>query len=444
VVKEIFESVKSIQSPNIVIICTSPDPTSISTQILRLFDLTLTLPPETLDTRSKILKSFLADIPHSIDIHQAGLLTTGMNFDNLTLLLHSLLLSPPLTNSSFQSSIDRIKSSSKSISRIPNVQWEDIGGLEKVKKAIIETISLPLQNPFLFASGIKKRQGILLFGPPGTGKTLVAKAVATTLKLNFISVKGPELLDMYIGESEANVRKIFTQAKNSKPSIIFFDEIDSVAPLRGRSSDSGGVMDRIVSQLVTELDSLGDGVYCIAATNRPDLLDPGLLRPGRFEKMLYLGVCEDHESQERMLRALTRKFKLEENVDLSAVARICPLTFTGADLYALCTDANMKAMERVINSVDLAVLKWNETGPHEGYPHPTSTLFYLENICSESDVEVKVNEEDFKSACQELTPSLSTEDIAKYLALRDRFSPDGGNAAANTVPKVDRKGKGRA
>jgi peroxin-6 len=130
--------------------------------------------------------------------------------------------------------------------------------------------------------------GILLYGPPGTGKTLLAKAVATSCSLNFFSVKGPELLNMYIGESEANVRRVFQRARDAKPCVIFMDELDSVAPKRGNQGDSGGVMDRIVSQLLAELDGMsgdgdsGDGVYVMAATNRPDLLDPALLRPGRY------------------------------------------------------------------------------------------------------------------------------------------------------------------
>jgi peroxin-6 len=356
-----------------------------------------------------------------------------MNLENLLHTLHTALLSPPLTTKSFSCAIDNTLKQSK-ISRIPNISWDDIGGLEAVKKAVMETITLPSTNPELFSSGIPKRTGILLYGPPGTGKTLVAKAIATSLKLNFKSVKGPELLDMYIGESEANVRRIFEDAKESKPCIIFFDEIDSVAPARGRNDS--GVMDRIVSQLLTEIDQVGEDVYCIAATNRPDLLDPGLLRPGRFEKMLYLGVCEDHISQEKILRALTRKFKFEDGVDMAKIAELCPLTFTGADLYALCTDANLKAIERVINRVDEAVIYWNETGPHEGYPHPTSTTFYLEHVCNESDALVKVSEQDFQNAVKELSPSLSREEIEKYLKLRDTFSPKSS--------KIDKKGKGKA
>lgn len=195
----------------------------------------------------------------------------------------------PLLSADFNKALDASRSSySESIGapKIPNVTWDDVGGLAKVKTEILDTIQLPLEHPELFADGLKKRSGVLLYGPPGTGKTLLAKAVATSCSLNFFSVKGPELLNMYIGESEANVRRVFQRARDAKPCVIFFDELDSVAPKRGNQGDSGGVMDRIVSQLLAELDGMAEGsagadVFVIGATNRPDLLDPALLRPGR-------------------------------------------------------------------------------------------------------------------------------------------------------------------
>lgn len=198
--------------------------------------------------------------------------------------------------------------------KIPNVTWDDVGGLNNVKEAVRETIQLPLERPELFAKGMKKRSGILFYGPPGTGKTLLAKAIATEYSLNFFSVKGPELLNMYIGESEANVRRVFQRARDARPCVVFFDELDSVAPKRGNQGDSGGVMDRIVSQLLAELDGMsggedtGGGVFVIGATNRPDLLDQALLRPGRFDKMLYLGVSDTHDKQLTIMEALTRKY----------------------------------------------------------------------------------------------------------------------------------------
>jgi SpoVK/Ycf46/Vps4 family AAA+-type ATPase len=234
---------------------------------------------------------------------------------------------------------------------IPNVQWEDIGGLEHVKHTLLETIQLPLEHPELF-DGIQKRSGILLHGPPGTGKTLVAKAVATTLGLNFLSIKGPELLNMYIGESEANVRALFQRARDAQPCIIFFDELDSIAPNRGSKGDSGGVIDRIVSQLLSEIDNIPQKVFFMGATNRPDLIDKALLRPGRFEKMIFMGLPQDHNVQASILKSLCRKFNV--TLDLSYVARQLPLNMSGADLYALCSNAYLRAVERVVSDTTTA------------------------------------------------------------------------------------------
>jgi peroxin-6 len=219
-----------------------------------------------------------------------------------------------ITKADFDTAVDAARKNfadSIGAPKIPNVGWDDVGGLTHVKEAVMETIQLPLARPELFAKGMKKRSGILFYGPPGTGKTLLAKAIATEFSLNFFSVKGPELLNMYIGESEANVRRVFQRARDARPCVVFFDELDSVAPKRGNQGDSGGVMDRIVSQLLAELDGMSDGegggVFVIGATNRPDLLDQALLRPGRFDKMLYLGISDTHEKQQTILEALTRK-----------------------------------------------------------------------------------------------------------------------------------------
>ena len=247
--------------------------------------------------------------------------------------------------------------------KIPNVTWDDIGGVDMIKGEIMDTIDMPLRYPELFRSGSKQRSGILFYGPPGTGKTLMAKAIATNFSLNFFSVKGPELLNMYIGESEANVRRIFQKAREAKPCVIFFDEIDSVAPKRGNQGDSGGVMDRIVSQLLAELDGMsgnGDGVFVIGATNRPDLLDEALLRPGRFDKLLYLGIPDTNEKQYNILKALTRKFVLSEDVDLHKIAEICPFNYTGADFYALCSDSMLNVMTPTTQCVDSKVDQYNK------------------------------------------------------------------------------------
>lgn len=288
--------------------------------------------------------------------------------------------------------------------KIPNVSWDDVGGLTNVKDAVMETIQLPLERPELFAKGMKKRSGILFYGPPGTGKTLLAKAIATEFSLNFFSVKGPELLNMYIGESEANVRRVFQRARDARPCVVFFDELDSVAPKRGNQGDSGGVMDRIVSQLLAELDGMSDGddsgggVFVIGATNRPDLLDQALLRPGRFDKMLYLGVSDTHDKQLTIMEALTRKFSLHPDMSLRRVAESLPFTYTGADLYALCSDAMLKAVTSQASAVD-AKIRALPGGP-------VSTAYFFDHLATAEDVAVMVTEEDFASAQRELVGSV--------------------------------------
>ncbi|XP_072970245.1 peroxisomal ATPase PEX6 [Typha angustifolia] len=284
---------------------------------------------------------------------------------------------------------------------VPNVKWEDVGGLEEVKKSILDTVQLPLIYKHFFSSGIRKRTGVLLYGPPGTGKTLLAKAVATECSLNFLSVKGPELINMYIGESEKNVRDIFQKARSARPCVIFFDELDSLAPARGASGDSGGVMDRVVSQMLAEIDGLNESsqdLFVIGATNRPDLIDPALLRPGRFDKLLFVGVNSDASYRERVLKALTRKFKLHENVSLLSVAKRCPPNFTGADMYALCADAWFYAAKRKVSN------------------HSPDTS----NVEDKTD-SVIVEFDDFVKVLGEISPSLSLAELEKYERLREKI-----------------------
>jgi peroxin-6 len=201
------------------------------------------------------------------------------------------------------------------------INWSDVGGLNEIKQIIVDTILLPLSFPYLFSSKNKKvsitRSGILLYGPPGTGKTLLAKAISNECGLNFLSVKGPELLDMYVGQTELNVRNLFEKARLNSPCILFFDELDSLAPIRGRAGDSGGVMDRVVSQLLTEIDGLDKyntnwsekpiQIFLIGATNRPDLIDPSLLRPGRFDKLIYVPIAKSQSERVNILKALIKK-----------------------------------------------------------------------------------------------------------------------------------------
>lgn len=303
--------------------------------------------------------------------------------------------------------------------KIPNVTWDDIGGMDQVKGEIMDTIDMPLKHPELFASGMKKRSGVLFYGPPGTGKTLMAKAIASNFSLNFFSVKGPELLNMYIGESEANVRRVFQKARDAKPCVIFFDELDSVAPKRGNQGDSGGVMDRIVSQLLAELDGMGssgDGVFVIGATNRPDLLDEALLRPGRFDKLLYLGISDTNEKQHNIISALTRKFNLESDVNLMKLAEKCPFNYTGADFYALCSDAMLNAMTRTAGEIDAKVEEYNKLTQLN-----LSVTHWFDKVATAKDTEVFVKMEDFLKAQQEMAPSVSEEELRHYLRVKANF-----------------------
>ncbi|KAK9510981.1 hypothetical protein O3M35_005643 [Rhynocoris fuscipes] len=231
------------------------------------------------------------------------------------------------------------------------VEWADVGGVELIKKEVVSSLVSSRLLSSRTSSNGARRTGILLHGPPGTGKTLLARAVASQSMRAFVPVNGPDLLNMYVGQSEANVRAVFSRAREAAPCIMFFDELDSIAPNRGNKSDSGGVMDRVVSTLLSEMDSLdssGD-VFILGATNRPDLLDPALLRPGRFDKMLYIGPCQDEDSKLKVLKALSRKFLLKD-VHLEDIVKLLPDEVTGATMYGICSTAWLSAARQLIRT----------------------------------------------------------------------------------------------
>jgi len=226
---------------------------------------------------------------------------------------------------------------------LPLATWEDIGGLESIKKELHEAIELPMEDPQSFVRmGIRPPKGVLLFGAPGTGKTLIARAVANESKANFISIKGPEIMSKWVGESEKAVRMIFKKAKQVSPSIVFLDEIDAIAPRRGSHFDTGAT-ERVVNQLLTSMDGLEDmeNVFVIAATNRPDIVDPALLRPGRFDKILLVPV-PDEAARLKILQIHTKDMPLE-GVDLPALAKRLD-GFVGADIENLCREAALTAL----------------------------------------------------------------------------------------------------
>jgi transitional endoplasmic reticulum ATPase len=228
----------------------------------------------------------------------------------------------------------------------PHVHWEDVGGLDEAKEKLRELIELPLIRPELFAqAGIKPSKGILLSGPPGTGKTLLAKAVATEANANFISIKGPELVSKWVGESEKHIREIFKKARQVAPSIIFFDEFDSIAKTRGAGMHES--TEKVVNQLLTELDGVEEleKVMIVAATNRPDLIDPALLRPGRFDAHVEL-KNPDEATRVKIFKVHTKTMPLDKDVKLDEYVKKTN-GYTGADIEALCRQAGLAAIKRV-------------------------------------------------------------------------------------------------
>jgi transitional endoplasmic reticulum ATPase len=268
---------------------------------------------------------------------------------------------------------------------VPNVKWENIGGLDDVKQELIEAVEWPLKSPEAFTRmGVTPPRGILLYGAPGTGKTLLAKAVANESEANFILIKGPELLSKWVGESEKAVRKIFQKARQTSPSIIFFDEIDSLAPRRGLSSDTR-VTERVVNQLLTEIDGLEElhNVVVIGATNRPDILDTALLRPGRFDRIILVG-SPDEKTREKIFEIHTEGMPLTKDVDIKELAKKTE-GYAGADIASLCREAAIVALRKDFKSKD-------------------------------------VRNRDFEEALKKVRPSITKEIEDSYKILKEQFT----------------------
>ncbi|XP_049428068.1 peroxisome assembly factor 2 isoform X1 [Epinephelus fuscoguttatus] len=408
---------------SVVVVATVCRPRELSAGVMAAFVHQVALESPTEEQRHSILVNLSQDLQlgRDVNLERLAKLTAGFVLGDLSALLveagraacrrliHTCgcrqeedLCSSGVTilNQDFTSALETLQdaqSTSIGAPKIPDVRWEDVGGLQQVKKEILDTVQLPLQRPELLSLGLN-RTGVLLYGPPGTGKTLLAKAVATECSMTFLSVKGPELINMYVGQSEENIREVFCRARSAAPCVVFFDELDSLAPSRGRSGDSGGVMDRVVSQLLAELDALHSsvGVFVIGATNRPDLLDQSLLRPGRFDKLVYVGINEDRASQLQVLRAILRKFQLDAAVDLQQVVQRCPDHMTGADLYALCSDAMTAAIKRKISLIN------------DGLDTEDSPLL--------------VSVEDFSSALENFMPSVSHEELLRYRNIQQKLT----------------------
>ncbi|OLL25651.1 Cell division control protein 48, partial [Neolecta irregularis DAH-3] len=243
----------------------------------------------------------------------------------------------------------------ETVIEVPNVKWEDIGGLEKVKEELKETVQYPVEHPEKFLKfGMSPSKGVLFYGPPGTGKTLLAKAIANECAANFISIKGPELLSMWFGESESNIRGIFDKARAAAPCVVFLDELDSIAMKRGNNQgDGGGAGDRIVNQLLTEMDGMDNkkNVFIIGATNRPDHIDPAMLRPGRLDQLIYVPL-PDFASRLSILKAQLRNSPVAVDVSLEAVAKATQ-GFSGADLaFIVQYSAKMAIKESIAHEIE--------------------------------------------------------------------------------------------
>jgi len=259
-----------------------------------------------------------------------------------------------VTQDHFKYALGNVNPSSlrETVVEVPNVTWADIGGLEGVKQQLQEMILFPIEHPDKFLKfGMKPSKGVLFYGPPGCGKTLLAKAIAHECSANFLSVKGPELLTMWFGESEANVREIFDKARNAAPCVLFFDELDSIGMARGRSlGDASGAGDRVMNQMLAEMDGVGTkkNLFFVGATNRPDILDEALLRPGRLDQLIYIPL-PDQKSRIAIFKASLRKSPVAKNISFDFLAGLTE-GFSGADINEVCQIAAKAAVREAIDS----------------------------------------------------------------------------------------------
>jgi len=244
---------------------------------------------------------------------------------------------------------------------VPTVHWKEVGGLDQVKSELIEAVEWPIKNPGMYQRmGIKPPKGILLYGPPGCGKTMLARAVATESEANFISIKGPEVFSKWVGESEKAIREVFRKGRSAAPSIIFFDELDAIAPRRGMGYADSGATERVISQLLTELDGIEslENVVVIGATNRPDIADPAILRPGRFDRLIFV-PAPDAKTIRQILKIHTSKMPLSPDVDLDMLAKSAA-GYSGADIESICREAAMNALRRDTDSKEVTLIDFKD------------------------------------------------------------------------------------
>ncbi|CAH1400574.1 unnamed protein product [Nezara viridula] len=291
----------------------------------------------------------------------------------------------------------------ETVVEVPNVNWDDIGGLDSVKLELQELVQYPVEHPEKFLKfGMQPSRGVLFYGPPGCGKTLLAKAIANECQANFISVKGPELLTMWFGESEANVRDIFDKARAAAPCVLFFDELDSIAKSRGASvGDAGGAADRVINQILTEMDGMGakKNVFIIGATNRPDIIDSAILRPGRLDQLIYIPL-PDEKSREAIFKANLRKSPVAADVDLPYIAKMTH-GYSGADITEICQRACKLAIRQSIEAEVKKQRKLLKDG-------------FVDMELDDEDPVREITREHFEEAMRFARRSVTDNDIRKY------------------------------
>ena len=306
----------------------------------------------------------------------------------------------------------------ETVVEVPTTTWDDIGGLDKVKIELQETVQYPVEHPEKFLKyGMSPSKGVLFYGPPGTGKTLLAKAIAHECQANFISIKGPELLTMWFGESEANVRDVFDKARAAAPVVMFFDELDSIAKARGGGGggDAGGAGDRVLNQILTEMDGMNakKNVFVIGATNRPDQIDPALLRPGRLDQLIYIPL-PDEPSRLSILRAVLKRSPVAKSVDLNFLAKNTH-GFSGADLTEICQRAAKLAIRASIEADMKAdrARKDKEAAAEEAGEVKAEDDEVME-VAEEEDPVPEITIDHFEEAMRFARRSVSDQDIRRY------------------------------
>lgn len=317
----------------------------------------------------------------------------------------------------------------ETVVEVPNITWNDIGGLFDVKNELRELVQYPIEHPEKFEKfGMSPSRGVLFYGPPGCGKTLLAKAVANECQANFVSIKGPELLTMWFGESEANVRDVFAKARAAAPCVLFFDELDSIAQQRGgNSGDGGGAGDRVMNQLLTEMDGVGakKNVFIIGATNRPDIIDTALMRPGRLDQLIYIPM-PDYESRLSVLKAVLRKTPVNKDCDLAYLAAQTE-KFTGADLTEICQRAAKLAIrEDIMRNIE-----------RENIKREADAAGVIDDDVEEEDMVPEIMPRHFEEAVRGARRSVSDRDLAQYSAFsqtlqQSRSQITSGGTSLNT------------